>query len=188
MNKMTASQDRLKFLLQKHPQDYSEGYHHKVQDGPTKSFLSEKPQLKLGEGKSRDHDCWMKEQYQFLNKIDAQKKEKYSKWLIQTFDDYYNNRKIDKWFTYDEVVEKVSKKPKDPTQPEKLYHKRDQFLEPDRNIVIRHNDTYDSSKQIRSNAKSFVTRQHKKIMRERVEASKLAAIDQVKHHFKMKAL
>ena len=111
----------------------------------------------------------MKEQYQFLNNLDTKKKEAYSKWLIDSFDDYYNHQKISKWFTYDNVVEKVSKRPKNSLAPIKSYEKHDQFLEADRNIVINHDKAHDTSKKIMSNAKSFATRQQKKMLRERVE-------------------
>ena len=89
--------------------------------------------------------------------------------MIDTFDDYYNHQRISKWFAYDNVIEKVSKRPKNSLAPVKSYEKRDQFLEADRNIVSNHNKAHDSSKKISSNAKSFVTRQNKKMLRERVE-------------------
>ena len=68
----------------------------------------------------------LKEQYKIFNERDAKAREERSKWYIDTFDEYYDHEKIVKWFSYDNLVEKVSNKSKTKgIAPLKIYNKRD---------------------------------------------------------------
>lgn len=60
---------RSSFIFEKNQHEYEQNYHHQVQIGDAKSWLNDRPELKLGKQLDRDSTSLWKVQYMHFNKI-----------------------------------------------------------------------------------------------------------------------
>ena len=90
MDKLTDPRDREGFLYVKTPKDYQLGYHHKVQEGRSRTTLQQYPSVKIEKYVPRDQVTQNRHIFKILNDRKKKMKEDHAKELIWRFDNNYD--------------------------------------------------------------------------------------------------